>query len=83
MANNRSLKDRPVKNIDIKILQTPGEMEKLFQWIDTSVRSLDQRRIAQLSPVETGSTDAETIVNLVTFINNLVTTLNGSSFTED
>lgn len=83
MANNRSLKDRPVKNIDLKILQTPGEMEKLFQWIDTSVRSLDQRRLSQLTAVEAGATDSDTIQNILTFINNLVSSMNESDFTEN
>lgn len=83
MAINRSLRERPIKNLNRETLTNPDEMEKLTRWTSESILSLDQRRIAQQPAVVAGATDAITIVNLLNAVNALITALNGSSLTED
>ena len=83
MAINRSIRQRPIKNINRETLANPDEMERHHRWIGDAIDQLDRRRIAQQTAVEEGATDADTIQNLLTAINNLFALLNASSLTED
>lgn len=79
---NEQLRKRPIK------LSSDGDvksqsLEKIFDHYDDRIKELDQRRITQQTAVETGATDADTIVNLVSAINTLFASLNASSLTED
>ena len=50
---------------------------------DERLRELDDRRIVQLDLVEEGASDAETIANLRTTVNLLLTALNASDLTDE
>lgn len=82
MAVDEQLKRRPerlTKQEDIN----PDVIEKIFNHYDDRIRELDKRRIAQQTAVTEGDSDSETITNLVSAINNLITALNASSLTEE
>lgn len=83
MAVNKTLALRPIKNVNKEVLANPDEMERLWRWTGDTIDELDRRRIAQQAEVETGATDADTIVNLVAAVNALIAALNNSQLTED
>jgi len=83
LAVNKTLALRPIKNVNKEVLANPDEMERLWRWTGDTIDELDRRRIAQQAEVETGATDADTIVNLVAAVNALIAALNNSQLTED
>lgn len=76
------LKKRPLK-ITAKEHINPRTLEQNMQHFEEQLLTLDNRRLAQQGMVEEGSTDAETIANLRTSLNNLYTLLNASDLTND
>jgi len=83
LAVNKTIRARPIKNVNKDVLANPDEMERLWRWTGDTIDELDRRRIAQQAAVETGATDADTIVNLVAAVNALIAALNNSQLTED
>lgn len=82
MAINKELRKRPIR-IDREEDIKPENLERLYTHYDERLSELDQRRIAQQSKVSAGSTDSETIQNILTVLNNLIEALNESSLTEN
>ena len=82
MAIRKELRKRPIRiyrDDDIK----PENLERLYTHYDERLSELDQRRIAQQSEANEGSTDSETIQNILTVLNSLIDALNKSSITEE
>ena len=82
MAVDESLGKRSVQ-IRRKEDITPENLEKALSDIEGNMKRLDQRRIAQLETVSEGSTDADTIQNLLTGINAIINALNRSDLTNN
>lgn len=74
------LSERPHKNL---AQLRPREVEANQQHYDDVIRKLDNRRIVQISEASAGSTDAETISNLLSKMNELLAALNASDLTEE
>ena len=54
-----------------------------FRTAQDNFKALDNRRIAQIAAATAGATDAETIQNLLTVVNGLISALNASDLTEE
>lgn len=59
------------------------EREKIFNQYDRNFKELDERRIPQQSIITAGSTDSETIQNILTGLNALLRALNQSDLSEE
>lgn len=82
MPINTELKKRPIKFSKQEEINPDG-LEKALSHFDARIIELDKRRIAQQSSISAGSSDSETISNLVAGVNAIITALNASSLTED
>jgi len=74
------LEKRPMRVVEEADAET---LETIHRHYDNSITALDERRIAQITEVATGDTDADTIANLVLKVNELLTALNASDLTEE
>lgn len=58
-----------------------ANIDKSINLIDENFKKLDNRRLKQITQVSAGATDAESITNLITKLNELIDSLNSSDLT--